>query len=302
LRIGAPVMSGKRWRVRIGISGWTYAPWRGVFYPDRLPHKQELGYSSRIFSTIEINGSFYSLQRPTSYLRWREETPKDFVFAVKGSRFITHMLKLRNVETALANFFASGPLALGSKLGPILWQFPPAFSFKPNLIEDFFKLLPRTTDDAAVLAHGHDARLNGRVFLETGSRRPIRYAMEVRHPSFVCEEFVALLRKHRVAMVCADTVEWPRLMDVTSDFVYCRLHGSEQLYVSGYGPKALDIWAQRMADWAGGGEAEGEHASARLASRRAGRDVYGYFDNDAKVRAPFDAQSLMERLGKLVDY
>jgi uncharacterized protein YecE (DUF72 family) len=287
-------------KIRIGISGWTYAPWRGVFYPPKLPQKQELGYCSRAFSSIEINGSFYSLQRPTSYQRWRDETPDDFVFAIKGSRFITHMLKLRNAEKALANFFASGLLVLGPKLGPILWQFPPSFSFKPDLIEEFFKLLPRNMDEASVLASGHDLPAKDRAFVEPVSRSKLRHAMEIRHPSFVCEEFIALLRKYRVALVCADTVEWPRLMDVTADFVYCRLHGSAQLYVSGYGPKALDLWAKRVAAWASGGEAEGEHASATPAPRNAaGRDVYVYFDNDAKVRAPVDAQGLIRRVEKL---
>jgi uncharacterized protein YecE (DUF72 family) len=287
----------KHGRVRIGISGWTYAPWRGVFYPEKLPHKRELGYASRVFSTIEINGSFYSLQTPKSFLRWREETPDDFIFAVKGSRYITHMRRLREIETPLANFFASGVLALGPKLGPILWQFAPNFSFKPELIENFFKLLPKTMDEAAALAGGHDLRMKGRAFLKPASRGRIRHAMEVRHASFVCEEFIALLRKYRVALVCADTVDWPRLMDVTADFVYCRLHGSKELYASGYGAKALDAWADRVASWTRGGEAEGEHASKKAAPRRAGRDVFVYFDNDAKVRAPVDAKGLMRRLG-----
>ena len=287
----------ERGDVRIGISGWTYAPWRGVFYPEKLPHKQELHYSSRAFSTIEINGTFYSLQTPKSFLRWRDETPDEFVFAVKGSRYITHMRRLRDIETPLANYFASGVLALGPKLGPILWQFPPSFSFKPELIEPFFKLLPRTTEDAAVLASGHDARLAEQAFVEPVVRGRIRHAMEVRHPSFVCEEFIALLRKYRVALVCADTVAWPRLMDVTADFVYCRLHGSKELYASGYGAKALDEWAVRVASWASGGEAEGEHASRKAAPRRAKRDVYVYFDNDMKVRAPVDARGLARRVG-----
>jgi uncharacterized protein YecE (DUF72 family) len=293
-------MGGRAGRVRIGISGWTYAPWRGVFYPAGLTQKRELRYASGIFSTIEINGSFYSLQRPSSYQHWSAETPEDFVFAVKGSRYITHMLKLRGVEAALANFFASGVLALGEKLGPILWQLPPQMSFKPDLLETFFTLLPRDTREAAEVGRGHDDRLKGRVFLEPDARRPLRHALEVRHASFVCEEFIALLRKHRVALVCADTVEWPRLMDVTADFVYVRLHGSEQLYASGYGPAALDTWARRVVDWAAGGEAEGEHASPVAGRKRAGRDVYVYFDNDAKVRAPVDAQGLMARVEKML--
>jgi uncharacterized protein YecE (DUF72 family) len=269
-----------------------------VFYPETLAKRRELEYASRIFSSIEINGSFYSLQRPASYARWREETPEDFVFAVKGSRFITHMLKLRRVETPLANFLASGLLALGAKLGPILWQFPPQFAFKAEVLEAFFALLPRDTEAAAEMAARHDARLKGRTFLEPLGRRRIRHAMEVRHPSFACEEFVALLRRHSVALVCADTVEWPRLMDVTADFVYCRLHGSKQLYASGYDDEEIAVWAERVAAWAGGGEAEGDHASQKKARRRAKRDVFVYFDNDAKVRAPVDAQALMRRVAE----
>ena len=293
-------MGGKRHgAVRIGISGWTYGPWRGVFYPEKLPHAQELSYASRIFSTIEINGTFYSLQSPKSFLRWKEETPEDFVFAVKGSRYITHMRRLREIETPLANYFASGVLALGRKLGPILWQFPPHFSFQPERIEDFFKLLPKTMEEAAALAGGHNLRSKERTFLKPVARGRMRHAMEVRHASFVCEEFIALLRRHRVALVCADTVDWPRLMDVTADFVYCRLHGSKELYASGYGAKALDGWADRVASWAQGGEAEGDHASEQAARPRAGRDVFVYFDNDAKVRAPVDAKGLMRRMDRL---
>ena len=285
-------------KVRIGVSGWRYAPWRGVFYPAKLPQKQELAYCAQVFSTVEINGSFFSLQTPTSYRRWSEETPEDYVFAVKGSRYITHMLKLRNVEIALANFFASGLLALGPKLGPILWQLPPNFIFRPEVLESFFKLLPRTMQQAADLGTGHDAKLRGRAFVEPEADGPVRHAMEIRHRSFVCEEFIVLLRKYRIALVCADAVEWPLLMDVTADFVYCRLHGSEVLYASGYDAQALDKWAERVVAWATGGEAEGERASSVLGPKQE-RDVYVYFDNDAKVRAPFDAQGLRERVEKL---
>lgn len=297
----APMTAKHGGKVRIGVSGWRYAPWRGVFYPAKLQQKKELHYCAEVFPTVEINGSFYSLQRPTSYRLWGEETPGDFVFAVKGSRFITHMLKLRNVEVALANFFASGLLALGPKLGPILWQLPPNFSFRADVLEAFFKLLPRTMQQVADLATGHDVRLAGRAFVEPEMDGPVRHSIEIRHPSFVSEEFIALLRKHGIALVCADTVEWPLLMDVTADFVYCRLHGSEVLYASGYDAAALDKWAERVAAWATGGDAEGEHASSKPAQKAERRDVYVYFDNDAKVRAPFDAKGLMERVAKLGD-
>jgi uncharacterized protein YecE (DUF72 family) len=287
--------------VRIGISGWTYKPWRGVFYPEKLSQKKELAYAASLFPSIEVNGTFYSLQRPTSFANWRDQTPDNFVFAIKGSRFITHMLRLRNIEQPLANFFASGLLALGPKLGPILWQFPPNFQFNPELLEEFFTLLPNTTQDATLLAQRHDERLKGRAFLDAGKRRALRHAIEIRHPSFVVPEFVALLRRYNVALVCADTVEWPLLMDVTADFLYCRLHGSEVLYTSGYSNQALDQWASRIAAWARGKEVtDGEHASPISARKRSTRDVYVYFDNDAKVFAPNDAKSLAARVNQLL--
>jgi uncharacterized protein YecE (DUF72 family) len=287
--------------VRIGISGWTYKPWRGVFYPESHPQKKELEYAASIFPTIEINGTFYSLQRPASFEKWANETPDDFVFSIKGSRYITHMRKLRDVELPLANFFASGLLHLGRKLGPILWQFPPTFKFNPELIESFFMLLPRDTTHAAFLAKSHDPWMKDRALTESNHKTKLRYAMEIRHKSFVTPEFVELLRKYQVAMVCADTVEWPRLMDVTSDFIYCRLHGSEVLYASGYDDNALDEWAARVAAWAQGSElCTEEKAASSPAREREKRDVYVYFDNDAKVRAPFDAKGLIDRVNKIL--
>jgi uncharacterized protein YecE (DUF72 family) len=288
-------------QVRIGISGWTYKPWRGVFYPVGLPHKKELAYAASLFSSVEINGTFYSLQRPSSFTAWAAQTPPDFVFAVKGSRYITHMLRLRAAEQALANFFASGLLALGPKLGPILWQFPPNFQFKPDLLEQFFALLPRDTHTAATLAEKHNQRLTGRAYTEPGKRRRIRHAIEIRHPSFVVPEFIGLLRRHSIALVCADTVEWPRLMDVTSDFLYCRLHGSKVLYTSQYSPQELDQWAARIAAWVNGNEVtDGDRAGPKPTRPRSARDVFVYFDNDAKVFAPRDAQALAQRVEKLL--
>ena len=280
-------------KIRIGISGWRYAPWRGKFYPKDLRQKDELAYAAEKFRTIEVNGTFYSLQAPQSFRAWRDATPSGFVFAVKGPRYITHMRRLTQVEAPLANFFASGVLALEEKLGPILWQLPPSFRFDAERLENFFRLLPRTGKQAAALARRHDGKLRHRAWLK-GADRPIRHALEIRHDSFRDADFIRLLRRHDIALVVADTVEWPLLMDATSDFVYVRLHGSEQLYASGYGEKVLKRWAARIRAWTGGREAQGEHAGPP--ARRKKRDVYVYFDNDAKVRAPFDAQTLMRLL------
>lgn len=288
-------------QIRIGISGWRYQGWRGTFYPGNLPHRAELHYAAERFNTIELNGSFYSLQHPDSFRRWYAETPPSFVFSVKGSRYLTHVLKLNNIDRGLANFFAQGLLALGEKLGPILWQFPPQWKFNPDLLDEFFRKLPRTHREAAEIGRHHGPQLHGPACLDVLCNKPLRHAIEVRHESFVSEEFIALLRKHRIASVVADTVEWPRLMDLTSDFVYCRLHGDKELYASGYGPKAIDAWARRVVQWAQGGEVEdGRKASTKNARRRATRDVFVYFDNDAKVRAPANAQSLIRRVNKLV--
>jgi uncharacterized protein YecE (DUF72 family) len=288
-------------RIRIGISGWRYAGWRGRFYPNGLPQRLELQYAANAFGTIELNGTHYSLQKPEFFERWRDDTPADFVFAIKGSRFITHMLQLNKCEPALANFFAQGLLKLGPKLGPILWQFSPRFVFNPEKLERFFSLLPRTTDDAAKLAKNHDDRLAGRSWIRSAHHANIRHAIEVRHDSFLDAAFVRLLRRYDTGLVVADTVAWPLMMDLTSDYVYARLHGSRKLYVSGYGPKALDVWAERTLAWAAGRDAEGPHASAEQPQRRKGRDVFVYFDNDAKVRAPVDAASLIKRVTSRVN-
>ncbi len=290
--------------IHIGISGWRYKPWRAVFYPKGLTQKRELAFAAENFRSIEINGTFYSLQIPSSFERWAAETPDDFVFAVKGPRYITHMLKLKNVEAALANFFASGIFRLGRKLGPILWQLPPTFGFDPARFEAFFKLLPRDTDEAAVIASRHERWLTKkRTDTEPRAHTKIRHALEIRHRSCLVKEFVALLRAYDVALVCADTVEWPRCMDITSDFVYVRLHGSEVLYVSGYDDKSLDVWAERVVAWASGHQptdAESKWIVESAPRKRATRDVYVYFDNDAKVRAPTDAKNLITRVSKLV--
>lgn len=286
--------------IRIGISGWRYPGWRGTFYPEGLAQKDELRFASSRFNAIELNGSFYSLQHVDSFRRWYAETPPGFVFAVKGSRYLTHMMKLKGIERGLANFFAQGLLALKEKLGPILWQFPPQWRFAPERLEEFFKMLPRTQSQAAELGRNHGPQLHGPPCLDVACERPLRHAIEIRNESFVCEEFVGLLRRHNIALVAADTVEWPLLMDVTADFVYCRLHGSKELYASGYGPKAIDAWAQRAVRWARGGEAgDGRKASTKNGRPRKARDVFVFFDNDAKVRAPADAQKLIRRVNEI---
>ena len=265
--------------VHIGISGWNYPAWRGVFYPAGLPHKRELAFAALSFDSIEINGSFYSLLRPESVRRWCEQMPENFLFSLKGSRFITHMKRLANVETALANFYASGVLAFEEKLGPILWQLPPSFRFDAARLSAFFDLLPRTTIDAELLARRHDHRVDGRAYTTTLTKRRIRYALEVRHPSFHDPAFFALLRRHHVALCIADTAKrFPDFDEVTTTFVYVRLHGATRLYESGYARRTLQKWAHRIERW----RREAESG-----------EVFVYFDNDAKVRAPFDARTLM---------
>lgn len=268
--------------VRIGISGWTYPGWRGGFYPAGLVHRKELSYAAEKLTSIEINGSFYALQSPASYRKWYDETPAGFVFAVKGGRYITHVKRLSEVGGALANFFASGVLALGSKLGPILWQLPPNLAFDHDVLTDFFEQLPRTTSEAAELAGHHEPRLSGdRVLTETDAVRPIRHALEVRHQSFDTSAAVELLAAHDIAFVVADTAgRYPLVERPTSDFVYVRLHGDSELYTSGYTGAALETWARKIEEWRG-----------------RGLDTFVYFDNDRKGYAPFDALNLLERLG-----
>jgi uncharacterized protein YecE (DUF72 family) len=286
-------------RAWIGTSGWRYPPWRGVFDPPGLAQRRELAHLASLLDTVEINGSFYSLQRPESYRAWVAETPDDFLFAVKGSRYITHLKQLRDVRVPLANFLASGVLALGPKLGPLLWQLPARLRFDSARIDEFLALLPRSTGAAAQLAGEHDGRLDGRAETVVEADRPLRHALEVRHPSFRDPAFVALLRRHDVALVVADTAgTFPYLEDVTAGFVYVRLHGDSELYVSGYAPEALDRWAGRVRAWRAGEAPVGEHTVAPPApGAPEGRDVVVYFDNDVKVRAPFDAIALAERVG-----
>jgi uncharacterized protein YecE (DUF72 family) len=299
-------------KIHIGISGWRYAPWRGVFYPKGLAQARELEFASRALSSIELNGSFYALQKPASYAAWYDATPPGFVFSHKGNRYITHVLRLKDIDGALANVFASGVFNLREKLGPFLWQFPPSFRYDAERVEHFLSLLPHdlTAARARALARRHEARMEGHTELAIAAHHRLRHAMEIRHDSFIDPGFVALLRKYRVAMVVADTAgKWPDYEDVTADFMYLRLHGAEQLYASGYTDAALDRWAARISAWWGGTQPPDAKLIAGIAPpRRASRDVFCYFDNDIKVRAPFDARRLLARLGldgdlpPLIDY
>jgi uncharacterized protein YecE (DUF72 family) len=287
---------------RIGISGWRYAPWRGVFYPKGLAQKRELEYASRQLSTVEINGTFYSLQRPSSFRAWYDATPKHFLFSVKCPRFITHMRKLKDIDEPLANFYASGVLALADKTGPMLWQFPPMFRFNAAKFEAFFEKLPRTFDQAAKIARGRGERLKLRSFIpEDPGTREIRHCVEFRHDSFLVPEFIDVLRRHKIGLVLADTARLhPYTEDITADFVYIRLHGAEQIYASGYTDSALDWWAARIRAWRAGGEPpDATKVSPKKPSARKSRDIYVYFDNDIKVRAPFDALNLDKKLKNL---
>jgi uncharacterized protein YecE (DUF72 family) len=285
--------------IYIGISGWRYEPWRGVFYPEGLVQHRELEYASRQLPTIEINGSFYSLQRPDSYAAWYAATPPGFMFSVKGNRFLTHILRLRDIDGPLANVLASGVFELHEKLGPFLWQFPPNFRFDPERMEHFLSLLPHDTDAALAMARRYEPRMEGKVSLDAGKKRKLRHAVEIRHESFVDEAFIALLRKYKVAMVVADTAgKWPNYEDVTADFMYLRLHGDKKLYASGYSEEALERWADKIRAWTAGGQPAGARLiSSKAPPRRASRDLFCYFDNDIKVHAPFDARRLIEKLG-----
>lgn len=288
-------------QIRIGISGWTYPPWRKTFYPDKLAQKNELAYASKIFRSIEINGTFYSLQKPESFEKWAEATPEDFVFSVKAPKYITHVQRLKEVDSPVSNFLASGLLKLGPKLGPIFWQLPPNLKFDAERIEAFLRLLPHSTGEASEVAKRHDKWMEKRAWTKAGEDQPLRHSLEVRHESFRVPEFVELLRKYDVGMVCADTNEWPRMMDVTSDFLYVRMHGPEALYEDGYDNATLDRWAGNVAAWAKGKEPEeAERVIAKAAAKSVARDVYVYFDIDKKVLSPSNAQGLMKRVEKLL--
>lgn len=268
--------------VYIGLSGFSYPDWRGRFYPASLPASQWLAFASHAVRSIELNATFYRLQSPHAFRSWRAAVPRtDFVFAVKGSRFITHNLKLAHPRDALANFFASGVLELGHALGPFLWQLPRTLSFDRARVDAFLSALPRTTAAAERLARGCDrTMMHDRVTLRAPVRRRLRHALEVRHPSFFCEACYALLRRHGCALVASHGAgAFPMVLETTARFAYVRLHGARSLYAGSYGDAALAEWARRIRAW-----------------RRGGLDVYVYFDNDMDAAAPRDAL----RLARLV--
>jgi len=264
--------------VRIGISGWDYDGWRGDFYPAGLAQRDRLTFAALHFSTVEINGSFYALQRPSTYLRWREATPADFTFALKGSRYITHMLRLRDPTVGLANFFASGPLALGPKLGPVLWQFPASMRFDEDRLHRFFQTLPASMAEASELASHHTDHVTDPL-VEAADNRPIRHAVEPRHDSFNDPRFYRLLEQYGISCAMSDSPTWPLFNRRTAAHAYIRLHGHSRLYASRYSDRTLDAWARRCRSWAADGP------------------VYVYFDNDAEGHAPHDAMRLIERVG-----
>ena len=266
--------------LRVGISGWAYPEWREVFYPKGLPQREQLAFASEHINTIEINGTFYSLQSPKSFQKWAEDTPEDFVFALKGSKFITHQKRLKAVEIPLANYFASGPVILGNKLGPILWQFAPWYRFDRGLIENFLRLLPRDAKHAASVAKKNTIKDDEKKSTLLVENVKLRYAFEPRHQSFFTEEFAEMLRDHNFAMVISDTGgKFPYAEELTADFVYIRLHGDE-LYKSDYQDTDLRAWAKRIKRW-----------------RSKGRDVFVYFDNTIEGHAIHDAMYLAKQLG-----
>jgi uncharacterized protein YecE (DUF72 family) len=284
--------------VRIGVSGWRYEPWRGAFYPPGLRQDDELAYAAERLPSIELNGSFYSLQTPASYADWYRATPPGFVFSVKGGRYITHVRRLKDIARPLANFFASGLFNLKEKLGPILWQFPPNLKFDAGRFEDFMAMLPHDTEAALALARRRDARMTGRAALKIDAVRPVRHAIEIRNPTFLDPDFITMLRRHGIALVVADTGErWPQPHDVTAEFIYMRLHGATELYKSRYSEARLQEWAARIREWSAGRQppdADLVVPTLPTVPPRVPRDVFCYFDNTDKLHAPDNAQRLME--------
>ena len=279
-------------KIRIGLSGWSYDEWQGVFYPDDLPDDHRLGYAATAFDTIEVNGTFYSLTDPESCRRWRQSAPAGFKFAVKGSRYITHMRRLREVGTGLANFFASGVLELGDMLGPLLWQLPADLPFDAQLLDSFLGMLPRDTSAAAELARKHDERVRP-VSYGGEKRHRLRHVLEFRHESFMQPEMARIARRHGVALCTSQSGEWLLVEEITAGFIYLRLHGPGKLYASAYSSEEMEHWASRISAWQAGVIPSGsKRISSQSPPRRKERDVYVYFDNTASGHAPRQALEL----------
>lgn len=281
-------------RIRVGTAGWVFEPWRDNFYPPGLKQKDELAYASRHLTAIEINGTFYSNQKPASFLAWAGQAPEDFVFSVKGHQRVTHILRLKAAETAVANFLASGVLALGRRLGPIIWQLPPNMKYDAERLESFLSILPQDPDAAAAMAREHDDQLKSPPHTQVDGIERIRHAIEVRHESFRTPELVALLRRYNVALVTADTAEWP-WQDLTADFAYLRLQGPPG--GSAYSPAERDAWADRLQAVAEGGTPEAAHLIAPETPKAVARDVYAFFVSTDKENAPHNAMAVQARLG-----
>jgi len=260
--------------IRVGIGGWTYPAWRGVFYPEDLPHAQELEYASRQLTAIEVNGTYYSSQKPATFAKWRDATPDGFVFTLKASRYATNRRQLAGAKDSVERFVHSGIAELGPKLGPIVWQFAPTKTFDAEDFGAFLELLPERVDGLA-----------------------LRHVLDVRHPSFLCEDYLRLARRHRAATVYTDSEDYPSMADCTADFVYARLMRASAGFKAGYAPKALDAWAARLQAWAGGAQpADLPRAGEPAGAAAQPRDVYAFFINGAKERAPAAARALIERL------
>ncbi|MDR5879388.1 DUF72 domain-containing protein [Caballeronia sp. LZ032] len=262
-------------RIRVGIGGWTFEPWRGTFYPADLVQKRELEYASRALTSIEVNGTFYGSQKPASFIKWRDETPDDFVFSLKAPRYATNRRVLAEAGDTIERFFGSGVLELGDKLGPINWQFAATKQFDPEDFERFLELLP--------------AKLDGRT---------IRHAVEVRHESFCDPAFVALARKYRVAVVVAGDSKYPQIADVTAPFVYARIMGTTEKQAKGYAKAALDRWTARAQSWAAGAAPDDLQTFGKPPPKAAARDVFLYVISGHKVHNPAAAMALLERLNK----
>lgn len=279
--------------IRTGMAGWVFEDWRGgAFYPKGLKQKDELAWASRAVTSIEINSTFYSNQKPASFTNWAAQTPAGFRFTVKGHQLVTHLKKLKDVEVPLANFFASGILALGERLGPICWQLPGNLAHSPERVEAFLELLPMTAKAAIALAKKHDERVP-EPFLKSDGIGDIRHAIEVRHASFAEPGFIDMLRAHNVALVTADSADWPTL-DQTADFSYLRLQGAPGK--DRYAPADLDTWAKRLKAWAEGRTVKDAPLVAKPAPATP-REVFCFFVSTDKPNAPRNALAIAERLG-----